>query len=331
MKLLYKIFIVLLYVSSTSLVITMDQGPKAGDIIVDEQGNETTYKPEMTTTVQSTIQPYSAIQSEIKPVAPEISPTIKPMTPPLFIPAVHDLQKGDTDYMPLTEIRPGQVQYSKKNIDIKIGDIQKDPNNITIEIVDPNDPTKTKKVKTIITLGYNNHTSAFDLKGAAPVMKIKDDQGNIKYILTDKHHDTLANREAAKQANVVHPTMPIKVVLDLTNMSYPEFLNYAKNNYLIDLLIPVKNGGYATDLPHSFADMQNNPVRYFVTMSAIKFFNGESPDMAIGLMDLPLWIKRLGSFDKKQPQDKANERMLENVIAQKLIDNGFVYDEMPLM
>lgn len=216
------------------------------------------------------------------------------------------LHAGETGYVAIADIRPGQMRYSQKNIDLKINEVRK-KNGIKNG-----------------TLAHDNGHSAFTIQGAAPVMKIKDREGTIKYILADKHHDTLADIKAAQEAQVNNPTMPVKVEKDFSSMNYDDFLHYADKNYLIDLMLI--DGKKATDLPTRFDQMANDPVRYFVTISARKVGNGEVIEKSIGA-DFPLWLKRLqNSNDPKLVGDTANARMIENIISQKLLDNGFTYD-----
>ncbi len=242
-----------------------------------------------------------------------ISQAVQP-NPPTF--PVHspipNLKMGESAYVDMQYIVPGQMRYSQKNIDLKIASTKKNRGFIQ----DGN----------TIRLQNNGGTSAFTLQEAAPVMKIQDRNGNPKYVLKDAHHDTLANQTLAQQAGVTTPTMPIKVRDDFSNMKYQDFWNYAFKNNLVDL-IGVDSKSYVNNPPADFSVMKNDPVRYFVTISAYKGGNNQF-DKAFGA-EYPLWYKRLANSANpgQYPGDVINGRMIENVMSQKLIDNGFTYDD----
>ena len=109
-------------------------------------------------------------------------------------------------------------------------------------------------------------------------------------------------------------------------MSYQKFCKYAYDNHLVDLK-GVDGKVYLKNPPKSFGTMQNDPVRYFVTIAARKGGNGQSIDESFGA-EYPLWYKRLSNFNdpEKYPGDVLNAQMVENIVSQKLIDNGFTYN-----
>ncbi len=239
-------------------------------------------------------------------------PLISQIETPKPTPSVPNLKVGESAYVDMKYLVPGQMRYSQKNIDLKLESVKKNKGFIE------------QNGKTI--LQHSKGTSAFTLKEAAPVMKIKDQQGNIKYVLKDAHHDTLANQTLAQQAAVTNPTMPITVKDDFSTMKYEDFWKTAQKDNLVDL-IGVDGKNYVDTPPADFTVMQNDPVRYFVTISAYKGGNGEF-DKSFGA-DYPLWYKRLANSTnaKEYPGDIINGRMIENVVSQKLIDNGFSYDD----
>lgn len=231
--------------------------------------------------------------------------------PPAFTSAIPDLRVGESAYVDMRYIVPGQMRYSQKNIDLKIGSVR------NRGFLDQGGT---------ITLQNDNGRSAFSLREAAPAMKIKDPNGQTTYVLKDAHHDALANQALAKQANMDHPTMPIMVKDDFSTMSYQDFWNYANKNNLVDL-VGVDGKNYVSTPPTNFNVMKNDPVRYFVTISAYKGGNNEF-DSSFGA-DYPLWYKRLANRNNASayPGDTINGRMIENVVSQKLIENGFNYDD----
>lgn len=232
--------------------------------------------------------------------------------PPTFTTAVPDLKVGESAYIDMRNIVPGQMRYSQKNIDLKLASTKKNRGFI--------------QEGGTVRLQHNNGTSAFTIQEAAPVMKIKDPNGTTAYVLKDAHHDTLANQTLAQQAGVTSPTMPIKVKDDFSAMSYRDFWNYANKNSLVDLT-GVDGKNYVNNPPTDFSVMKNDPVRYFVTIAAYKGGNNEF-DRSFGA-DYPLWYKRLAnsSSPSAYPGDVINGRMIENVVSQKLLENGFTYDD----
>ena len=79
------------------------------------------------------------------------------------------LRLGEVAYVALQDIIPGQMRYSQKNIDLKVNSARKGQGF-------------TQKGNVII-LQHDNGKSAFPEKFAAPVMKIRDRLGRIKYVL----------------------------------------------------------------------------------------------------------------------------------------------------
>lgn len=225
---------------------------------------------------------------------------------------VANLKVGESAYIDMKYLVPGQMRYSQKNIDLKIASTQKN-RGFTQE-------------GGVTKLQHNNGTSAFTIREAAPVMKIKDPNGTIAYVLKDAHHDTLVNQALARHAGITSPMMPITVKDDFSNMKYQDFWNYAFKNNLVDL-IGVDGKNYMNNPPTDFSVMKNDPVRYFVTISAYKGGNNEF-DRSFGA-DYPLWYKRLANSasPSQYPGDVINGQMIENVVSQKLIDNGFNYDD----
>jgi hypothetical protein len=223
-----------------------------------------------------------------------------------------DLKLNEVAYVSMQDIVPGQMRYSQKNIDLKIDSVKKNKGFIT----------QNGKV----ILQHDDGKSAFLIREAAPVMKIRDRRGNIKYVLKDAHHDTLANRTLAQQAGVTNATMPVRVKNDFSSMPYRDFWRYANKNYLVDL-VGVDGKLYVNNPPQSFDDMKDDPVRYFVTISARKGGNNQPIEESFGA-DYPLWYKRLAHAKNPEqyPGDIINAQMIENVVSQKLIDNGFTYD-----
>jgi hypothetical protein len=224
-----------------------------------------------------------------------------------------DLKLNEVAYVSMKDIVPGQMRYSQKNIDLKVQSVKKNKG-----IIIQNGQ---------VALQHDGGKSAFSLKEAAPVMKIKDRAGNVKYVLKDAHHDTLANRAFAQQAGIGdQATMPVRVKNDFSDMSYRNFWRHAYKNYLVDL-IGVDGRSYLNRPPQSFDDMKDDPVRYFVTISARKGGNNQTIEESFGA-DFPLWYKRLAHAKNPEqyPGDILNAQMIENVVSQKLIDNGFTYD-----
>ncbi len=224
-----------------------------------------------------------------------------------------DLKVGEVAYVRLQDLVPGQMRYSQRNIDLKINSAKRAQGFIE----------KDNK----IVLQYDEGKSAFAEKFAVPVMKIKDEQGAIKYVLKDAHHHTLANRALAQKAGMINQaTMPVKVKNDFSSMSYKDFWKYAYDNHLADLK-GVDGKLYVNNPPKSFDDMKDDPMRYFVTIAARKGGNGQTIEESFGA-DYPFWYKRLASFNdpEKYPGDIINAQMVENIVSQKLIDNGFTYN-----
>ena len=224
-----------------------------------------------------------------------------------------DLKVGEVAYVRLQDLVPGQMRYSQRNIDLKINSAKRAQGFIE----------KDNKV----VLQHDGGKSAFAEKFAAPVMKIKNEQGAIKYVLKDTHHDTLANRALAQKAGMINQaTMPVRVKNDFSTMSYKDFWKHAYDNHLADLK-GVDGKLYVNNPPKSFDDMKDDPMRYFVTIAARKGGNGQTIEESFGA-DYPFWYKRLASFNdpEKYPGDIINAQMVENIVSQKLIDNGFTYN-----
>jgi hypothetical protein len=222
-----------------------------------------------------------------------------------------NLKVGDEVYLAIKFLCPGQMRFSQKNIDLKINEVK-------------NEYGINKNGKFM----HDNGKSPFSMEEPAPVLKMKDEDGSIKYVLQDKHHNTLATNMLAKQNGMSDKaTMPVKVTKDLSHMPYKEFWQYAHKNFLADL-VGVDGKLYLDSPPRSFNDMQNDPVRYFVTIAALRIQNGKFLNNWQGA-EFPLWVKRRANSTnpKLLPGDIANEQMIENVVSQKLIDNGFTYDD----
>lgn len=241
------------------------------------------------------------------------------------------LKDGDIEYVTLDQLIPGQLTYSSKNV------IQKIKENLSGTKIDF-DKNFSFCVMDNIKFKFDNGRSIFPLQKAAPVFKIKDKNGKIKYVICDKHHHILALVAIAQSNsnlpvffapefainqtqidNLTKFSMPIHVKKDFTKKSESQFWQYAEQNYLVDLV----NSRGEKSLPvDSLLKMENYPMRSFVTDAALKF-SGMNIKSAFGC-SYPLWIKILSG--NGYGGDKINHMMIENNIAHILAQHGFEYN-----
>ncbi len=171
-------------------------------------------------------------------------------------------------YLPITRITPGQLRYSQLNVKEKV--------NTALAkhaiVSQTHDGT--------CTFAYDNGQSI--LSTALPIIIAP-----FGPVLVDGHHDTLASIALGAT------TIPVYVLENLSHLSPDEFWLTAIQKGLV---YPYS----ATNeyrIPQSFADLQDDPNRFFAALVARKCVkNKDGSTIAIAspktpLADYPIWVK----------------------------------------
>lgn len=166
----------------------------------------------------------------------------------------------DLGYVEISEIHPGQMRYSREKV------IEKIPKAIEKGLV--------IEKKEGYQLKYDGGRSIVPLGKALPVVL-----GPDGYVLVDGHHHILESLHFHAQ------TVPVKQIADLSQMSSEEFWKKAEelgfahlNNLRGEKQIP----------PKDFNDLEDDPCRYFATMTARRYSADFSSSSGA---EYPLWIK----------------------------------------
>ncbi|MDF2578103.1 MAG: hypothetical protein K0S74_1587 [Chlamydiales bacterium] len=168
-------------------------------------------------------------------------------------------------YIDYRMIHPGQLRYASRNVEDKIqiaqekGDLEWD---------------STHK-KWIYKQGQG--LSIYPLNKALPIIK-----SVFGFVLVDGHHDLLAS------ITVGAKTIPVKIIMDLSDLSEEDFWNKAEEMglvYLYDLK------GNKSAPPAYFKQLQDDPNRYFAAIIARKYEKEADVTGSQGA-DYPLWIKK---------------------------------------
>lgn len=173
-------------------------------------------------------------------------------------------EESEVQYLHMSEIQPGQIRFSSKNVEEKIEQAALKGDFFF------NRQTQSIEGK------YFDGKSLFPESDALPVVK-----GRSGYVLTDGHHHVLA----ADQLSL--PWVPVKRIADLSNLSDEEFWIEMERKgwvYLYDL------NGQKRLPPKRFNELIDDPNRYFAALTARKV--GPEGDFSHSTgAEYPLWIK----------------------------------------
>lgn len=198
------------------------------------------------------------------------------------------MTKEKVTYSPLATLFPSQVRFSQKNVVDKIQRALKNGD----AVLHPS--TKTYECR------FDQGRSIFSLSQAIPLITTTN-----KIILADGHHSVLASLALGCT------TIPAKVIATWPGQSDASFWQWAEEQnyaYLFDL------DGTKLPAPSSFADLKDDPLRYFAAITARKFEFSLDVAKSSGI-DYPLWVK----IGKDIP-------FMEMRIANVLYQAGFVYE-----
>jgi len=201
----------------------------------------------------------------------------------LFSPFHH--QPIDRGYVEVHEIHPGQVRYSRANVEEKVSQAVKEGSVIQVE--------------ESYLLKYDRGRSLFPKSKALPVVR-----GPDGYVLVDGHHHTLVSLRFHAQ------TIPVKQIADFSQMSSEAFWEKAE---AIGLAHIRSLDGEKRIPPKSFFDLENDPGRYFATITCRKYTADLSASRGA---EYPLWIK----VGKGIP-------FIELYISDALQQRGIIYDD----
>lgn len=151
----------------------------------------------------------------------------------------------------IQKIFPSQLRYSEKNVE-----------------------EKYQKAIRGRAVSDNNH-SLFESPDAIPVISFKG-----KFFLVDGHHSILASKQGGFKL------MPVKIIEDYSG-SETDFWSWMEENNYAYLRHADGTKGKA---PDSFGDLVDDPLRYFVAVSARKFEKSLEFTQSVGA-DYPLWVK----------------------------------------
>lgn len=200
-----------------------------------------------------------------------------------FIPGAA-VGKNCSFYVQLDQLRPTQVRYSQANVDDKV-----------TKAIKRGDTDKEYSF-----CAYDGGKSIFSLDDAIPVVKTEDGA----YYLCDGHHAVLASYVVGAKS------MPVFVIETYPGPGGTEgFWEWAcawGYAYL-------KTVGGQMVVPTGFTDLIDDPVRYFVALSARKFEKELTFEASTGA-EYPLWVKI-----------KKDIPFIEFHVADVLVAAGFVY------
>lgn len=199
---------------------------------------------------------------------------------------MHRIDEDTVEYVSITELFPAQIRYSVLNMQEKAN-----KRVVTADAVWTDDGWRYK---------HDSGRSVLSRRQALPVVK-----ASFGYVLIDGHHDVLSSMKLQAK------TVPITVIEDVSDLSPEEFWEEADErgwSYLYSVT------GEKIDPPASFADLVDDPNRYFAALVARKFkLNADGSYISKGA-EYPLWVK----IDKDIP-------FIEFKISNALYDAGFVY------
>ena len=169
---------------------------------------------------------------------------IKPTFPPI--------EDGGAFYVPVEQVHPGQLRYSRQNVSEKV-----------------------VKLREKLGLSAPTGFTRPPLKDSVPVI-----EAPFGYVLVDGHHDVLA------ALNLGATEIPVRVIRRWKSLPPELFWDKAEKEGLVYL----KNSdGIRAVPPENFKDLVEDPNRYFAAISARKFPLGEEKSTGA---EYPLWIKR---------------------------------------
>lgn len=199
---------------------------------------------------------------------------------------MHRKEDDSVEYVSISEVFPAQIRYSILNM--------KDKANRRI--------IKGDAVwnEACWEYSHNNGTSILSEKNALPVVRT-----SFGYVLVDGHHDVLSS------LHLEAGTVPVNVVEDVSDLSADEFWQEAENrgwSYLYTI------SGEKASPPSSFADLIDDPNRYFAALIARKFKLDDDGSYVSKGAEYPLWVKVNNDIP-----------FIEFKISNALYEAGFVY------
>jgi hypothetical protein len=171
----------------------------------------------------------------------------------LSIDSLHAVDNGNAstiEYVPIAHVRPGQPNYSEKNVQEKLKKFS--------HSIQCNMSGKRRK----ITLPYDEGKSLLAPTQALPVVRVNNRSGDSVDYLGDGHHDFLALLRAGTK------TVPVKVVDQWYGNETDEFYEWATaKNYIYPLNIQ----GSSVPLPDTFTKMTDEPQRWLISLLSRKY------------------------------------------------------------
>lgn len=195
-------------------------------------------------------------------------------------------------YIDVKLLIPGQVRYSKIHAQKKKEEFIK---NLWAKEVTNN------KFK----FGFNNNKSALPINKAIPVIKVQEN-GKIRYIALDGHHDIMANLLLGAK------TIPVIIEYDFSMLSFKDAINEAIKK---EIVYYKSSGGKKAKIIKSFKHLIDDPVRAFVSEHERRI---NSCGASTGA-NYVLWIK---SMDNGRPI-KQEKNFIEFIMTDELIKAGF--------
>lgn len=169
---------------------------------------------------------------------------------------------GDTFYAEIDQLYPSQLRFTRHIINRKI------------------DKAATKGYLSLGGDGYSlsdtQNQSVYPLSDPTPVVKTC-----FGYALVDNHHRVAAAKIVGAKAH------PVKLVADYSHLRDDELWKELGKQCLA---YPFDTQGNFQTPPKSFADLQDDPLRYFAAISARKF-EGQPATLKSSGTTYPLWIK----------------------------------------
>lgn len=165
-------------------------------------------------------------------------------------------------YVPLSHLIPSQHRFSEANVKEKVISAL-----IARSILLPDGRYLGR---------YDNGRSLYALSEAVPVVATP-----CGYLLTDGHHSALATYRLGCQ------TLPLQIIDNWQQGINEDFWLWAAAK---DYAYLKKNGGALAFPPPPLTELEDDPLRYFVGISARKFGPNLSLEESRGA-DYPLWIK----------------------------------------
>ena len=196
----------------------------------------------------------------------------------------------DSKYIRIENIRPGQLRFSKLNVQSKVS-----------KTIKKFDLQLTRKKQ---TLPFDSGKSILDIINPLPAIKTC-----FGFLLLDGHHDVLQSLEFQAE------TVPIRVIEDKTSLIEEDLYKYCEvhnHSYFFDF-----GGENKLSPPKNFSEMINDPNRYFSAISARKFpISSNRIEDSYGAK-YPLWVKKL-----------RGTPFIEFKIADKLYKHKLIYQDI---